>query len=105
MDRIRKTSTDDEEDISQDKESTEVVNTDMLEGESPCQLLKLSTESLLECLKNVGEIQPEPCSFDENANVRKTTRFVECEKVLSQYKIDSTENLLTSIFVKILIFI
>ena len=75
MDRIRKTSMDDEEDISQDGESADLVKTDMLEGELPCSSLELSTESLLECLKNEAEIQPEPFNLDENDNVRKITRF------------------------------
>ena len=84
MDRIRKTSTDDEEEISEDGESTEVMKTDMLEGESSCPSLKLSTESLLECLKNVVDIQPEPDNLDENDNVRKIARFVKFE-VLSRF--------------------
>ena len=71
VDRIRKTSTDDEEDTSQDKVSVAGVRIDMMEGELPCPSLRLSTESLLECLKNVSEIQPEACNLDEYDNVRK----------------------------------
>ena len=71
VDRVRKTSTDDEEDISQDEESVEGVRTDMLEGELPCPSLRFSTESLLDCLKNVSEIQPEASNLDEYDNVRK----------------------------------
>ena len=71
VDRIRKTSTDDEEDISQDEESVEGMRSEMLEGESPCPSLRLSKESLLDCLKYVAEIQPEASNLDEYDHVRK----------------------------------
>ena len=71
VDRVRKTSTDDEEDISQEKVSVAGVRTDVMQGKLPCPSLRLSTESLLECLKNVSEIQPEACNLDEYDNVRK----------------------------------
>ena len=76
VDRVRKTSTDDEEDISQEKVSVAGVRTDVMQGKLPCPSLRLSTESLLECLKNVSEIQPEACNLDEYDNVRKLLYFL-----------------------------
>ena len=80
MDRIRKTSTDDEENISQDEESAE----GSFEGELTSPSLRLSMESLLECLKNAAEIESEHGKLGENDNVRKAIRVIKCV-LLSQY--------------------
>ena len=68
-DRIRKTSTDDEENVSLDDESTEGVDT----NHAPTLNHQLSMESLIECLKNAAEIESKPGSLGENDNVRKLT--------------------------------
>ena len=79
-DRIRKTSTDDEENISPDEKSIDGVDTD----HEPSLNHQLSMESLIECLKNAAEIQSEPGSLGENDNVRTITIVLKFE-VLSKY--------------------
>ena len=73
-DRIRKISTDDEENVSLDEESSEVVETD----HEPSLNHQLSMESLIECLKNAAEIESEHGKLGENDNVRNVTRVVKC---------------------------
>ena len=68
-DRIRKTSTDDEENISPDEKSTDGVDTD----HEPSLNHQLSMESLIECLKNVAEIESKHGSLGEDDYVRKVT--------------------------------
>ena len=79
-DRIRKTSTDDEENDSLDNESKEGVDTDHETSLNH----HISMESLIECLKNAAEIESKPGSLGENDNVRKLTIVLKCE-VLSRY--------------------
>merc|ERR1719445_431203 len=62
IDRIRKTSTDDEENVSIDEESSDVVETD----HEPSLSHQLSMESLIECLKNAAEIESEHGKLGEN---------------------------------------
>ena len=73
-DRIRKTSTDDEENVSLDDESTEGVDTD----HEPSLNHQLSMESLIECLKNAAEIESKSGNLDENDKVRKVTIVIKC---------------------------
>ena len=74
IDRIRKTSTDDEENVSIDEESSDVVETDY----EPSLSHQLSMESLIECLKNAAEIESEHGKLGENDKVRIVTRVFEC---------------------------
>ena len=67
--RIRKTSADDEENVSLDDESTEGEDTD----HEPSLNHQLSMESLIECLKNVAEIESKHGSLGEDDYVRKVT--------------------------------
>ena len=79
-DRTRKTSTDDEENVSLDDESTEGVDTDHEQSLNH----QLSMESLIECLKNAAEIETKPSSLGENDKVRKVTIVLKYE-VLPRY--------------------
>ena len=76
--RIRKTSTDDEENTSPDDKSTEGEDTDHEQSLNH----QLSMESLIECLKNATEIESKLGSLGEDDNVSKHT-------IVLKYKVPS----------------
>ena len=70
MDRVKRISKIDEEDIVQDEELEETVKTDALVEDIPEASLTSSTESIVECLENVSKILSEVNNLDENGKVR-----------------------------------
>ena len=72
-DRVKRISVINEEEIEQEEENDETVNTIALSDvlPEPSSEVKSSTESLVECLESVSKILSEVSNLDENDKARK----------------------------------